>query len=46
MRLFTGIAIAPHILDRLERLLEELRPLARLNWAPIQNLHITSKFIG
>jgi 2'-5' RNA ligase len=46
MRLFTGIAIAPHVLDNIERLLGELRPLARLNWTPGENLHITSKFIG
>jgi 2'-5' RNA ligase len=46
MRLFTGIAIAPHVLDNIERLLGELRPLARLNWTPVENLHITSKFIG
>jgi 2'-5' RNA ligase len=46
MRLFTGIAIAPHVLDNIERLLGELRPLARLNWTPIENLHITSKFLG
>jgi len=46
VRLFTGIAIAPEILDRLGLLLDELRPLARLNWLPVENLHITSKFIG
>lgn len=46
MRLFTGIAIAPGVLDNLERVLQELRPLAPLNWSPVENLHITSKFIG
>jgi 2'-5' RNA ligase len=46
MRLFTGIAVATHVLDNIERLLGELRPLARLNWTPVENLHITSKFIG
>lgn len=46
MRLFTGIAIAPRVLDNIERLLGELRPLAPLNWTPVENLHITSKFIG
>lgn len=46
MRLFTGIAIAPGVLDNIQRLLGDLRPLARLNWAPVENLHITSKFIG
>ena len=46
MRLFTGIAIAPHVLDNLARVLKEMRPLASLNWSPVENLHITSKFIG
>ena len=27
-------------------MLRELRPLAPLNWSPVENLHITSKFIG
>jgi 2'-5' RNA ligase len=46
MRLFTGIDIAPNVLDKIERLLGELRPLAKLNWSPVENLHITTKFIG
>lgn len=46
MRLFTGIAIAPEVTRRLEALLEELRPLAKLRWSPAENLHITTKFIG
>lgn len=46
MRLFTGIAIAPRVLDNLARVLKELRPLAALNWSPPENLHITAKFIG
>src|SRR5438105_234426 len=46
MRLFTGIEIAPHVLDNLENLLRQLRPLAKLNWTPVENLHITAKFIG
>jgi 2'-5' RNA ligase len=46
MRLFTGIAVAPHVRDNLARVLKELRPLASLNWSPVENLHITSKFIG
>jgi len=32
--------------DNLARVLKELRPLAHLNWSPVENLHITSKFIG
>jgi 2'-5' RNA ligase len=46
MRLFTGIALPPEVRDNLARVLEELRPLAPLRWSPVENLHITSKFIG
>ncbi len=46
MRLFTGIAIAPAVRDKLSDALDELRPLAKLNWTPVENLHITTKFIG
>lgn len=46
MRLFAGIAIAGHVLENLARVLKQLRPLAPLHWSPIENLHITSKFIG
>lgn len=46
MRLFTGIALPPRVSDNLARALKELRPLAPLNWSPVDNLHITSKFIG
>ena len=46
MRLFTGIAIAPYVLSNLARVLKELRPLAQVRWSPVENLHITTKFIG
>jgi RNA 2',3'-cyclic 3'-phosphodiesterase len=46
MRLFTGIALPRHVSDNLARVLKELRPLAPLNWSPMENLHITTKFIG
>jgi 2'-5' RNA ligase len=46
MRLFTGIALPRQVLDNLARVLKELRPLAPLKWSPVENLHITSKFIG
>src|ERR1700733_14933177 len=46
MRLFTGIAIGAEVLDALEQAMRELRPLAPLNWSPVENLHITTKFIG
>ncbi len=46
MRLFTGIALPEPILERLERVLARLRPTAQLRWSPVENLHITTKFIG
>jgi RNA 2',3'-cyclic 3'-phosphodiesterase len=46
MRLFTGIALPPRVSDNLARVLKELRPLAPLNWSRVENLHVTSKFIG
>ena len=46
MRLFTGIAIPTAVTDRMERTLALLRPTAALRWAPLTNLHITTKFIG
>jgi 2'-5' RNA ligase len=46
MRLFIGIALPPRVLDNLARVLQELRPLAPVHWSPVENLHITSKFIG
>ncbi len=33
-------------MERLGQLLRELGPLAPLNWSPLENLHITTKFIG
>ncbi|MBV9406313.1 MAG: RNA 2',3'-cyclic phosphodiesterase [Acidobacteriaceae bacterium] len=46
MRLFTAIDLSPEVLDRLERLLSALRPEALIKWSPVDNLHITTKFIG
>lgn len=46
MRLFTGVALAPGVVDRISALLSELRPTARVNWSPVENLHITLRFIG
>jgi RNA 2',3'-cyclic 3'-phosphodiesterase len=34
------------VIDKLSALIEELKPMANINWSPIQNLHITCKFIG
>jgi 2'-5' RNA ligase len=46
MRLFTGIALAPAVAEKISAALTELRPTARINWTPPENLHITCKFIG
>jgi 2'-5' RNA ligase len=46
VRLFTGIAIDNDVMVRLEQAMRELKPLAPLNWSPLENLHITTKFIG
>ncbi|HZT32578.1 MAG TPA: RNA 2',3'-cyclic phosphodiesterase [Bryobacteraceae bacterium] len=46
MRLFTGIDVPEEIVHNLERLLARLRPTARLRWSPLENLHITTKFLG
>lgn len=46
MRLFTAIDLPEEIRERLDRLISDLRPLARINWSPAANLHITTKFIG
>jgi len=46
MRLFTAIDLPSAVLLRLERLLIALRPEALIKWSPLDNLHITMKFIG
>lgn len=46
MRLFTGLDLPADISENLGRLLARLRPTARVNWSPVENLHITTKFIG
>src|SRR6266481_4904328 len=46
MRLFTAIDIPVEVKDKLRALLSHLRPLAKLNWSPAENLHLTTKFIG
>ncbi len=46
MRLFTAIELPAPLLLRLERLLSALRPEAQINWSPLDNLHITTSFIG
>lgn len=46
MRLFTAIDLSEEVRMRLERLISSLRPEALLKWSPIDNLHVTTKFIG
>ncbi len=46
MRLFTAIDLPSDVLLRLERLLSALRPEALIKWSPLDNLHVTTKFIG
>ena len=46
MRLFTGIDLSSEVRSAIEQLLRKLRPQADINWSPVENLHITTKFIG
>lgn len=46
MRLFAGLDLSEETLARLAVLLDQLRPAAKLRWSPIENLHITTRFIG
>ena len=46
MRLFTGLDLPASIKEDLARLVDRLRPEARIRWSKAGNLHITTKFIG
>jgi 2'-5' RNA ligase len=46
MRLFVAIDLPPKVIADLASLLARLKPSSRINWSPIENLHITTKFIG
>jgi len=46
MRLFTGIDLPAEVVRNLSKLLDALRPKAKIKWSPPENLHITTKFIG
>ncbi|MBV8845028.1 MAG: RNA 2',3'-cyclic phosphodiesterase [Bryobacterales bacterium] len=46
MRLFTAIDIPADIRARLRALMDRLRPAAKLSWSPVDNMHVTTKFIG
>jgi len=46
MRLFVAIDIPAEIKDALRCFVDRLRPTAKIGWSPVENLHITTKFIG
>src|SRR5580698_176179 len=46
MRLFTAIDIPGEIKGRLQVFVNRLQPAAKLAWSPLENLHVTIKFIG
>jgi RNA 2',3'-cyclic 3'-phosphodiesterase len=46
MRLFTAIDLPADLTETLRSLVSRLRPAAEIAWSPIENLHITTKFIG
>lgn len=46
MRLFAAIDIPEPVKDKLRALLDRVRPAAKINWSPVENLHVTTKFIG
>ena len=46
MRLFVAIDIPAEIKDALRCFVDRLRPAAKIGWSPLDNLHITTKFIG
>lgn len=46
MRLFVGLDLPYEMRRNLELLLHLLKPLARIQWSPLDNLHLTTKFIG
>ena len=46
MRLFTALDIPEDVRGALGTAVERWKPLAKISWSPIDNLHITTKFIG
>ncbi|HVW09427.1 MAG TPA: RNA 2',3'-cyclic phosphodiesterase [Bryobacteraceae bacterium] len=46
MRVFTGISLSAAVSQRLGGVIAELERSARANWSPVENLHVTLKFIG
>jgi RNA 2',3'-cyclic 3'-phosphodiesterase len=46
MRLFTAIDVSAELTEALRSFVSRLRPAAQISWSPLENLHITTKFIG
>jgi 2'-5' RNA ligase len=46
MRLFTAIDIPSDLTEALRSFVSRLRPAAKISWSPVENLHVTTKFIG
>jgi 2'-5' RNA ligase len=46
MRLFIALDLPSAVVQKLESLLDTLRPTARISWVQPANMHITLKFIG
>jgi 2'-5' RNA ligase len=46
MRLFTAIDIPTDLTEALRSFVSRLRPTAKIAWSPVENLHVTTKFIG
>ena len=46
MRLFVAIDIPDDVKAALDSFQRRLRSTAKLNWSPVEKLHITTKFIG
>jgi 2'-5' RNA ligase len=46
MRLFTAIDIPTDLTEALRSFVSRLRPAAKISWSPVENLHVTTKFIG
>ena len=45
MRLFTAIDLPVEMVEKLSAFLARLRSLAKLRWAEVEDLHITTKFL-
>jgi 2'-5' RNA ligase len=46
MRLFTAIDIPDDLTEALRSFVNRLRPAVKIGWSPLENLHVTTKFIG